>query len=180
MSDFWYNEYILPSGTSVYLTSRPDRFSTQDVKNNFTCKVNKSITARFLFTDDYSENVGGCSCTSFWYPWFPLGEPAIECVWAYLNLMNRFDNVWFKEGIWLHCDSSTMRAPTMLGLYLDLRYPDQAKDIVANKIKSNARDTDPLYYLDVALERNPKIKELIDTWKKDGYATAYKFVLGLK
>ena len=111
-----YFKYTLPSGRRVYLTNRPDMVTDQNEIVEFGNIADPKV--RFSFTDDFVlENT--LKAPFHWYPWFPKKNPSIESVYAFINLMaGIYTKGTLIESIWLHCDSSTMRAPAMFGLFL--------------------------------------------------------------
>ena len=77
--------------------------------------------------------------------------------------------------VWMHCDSSSMRAPTFFGLYLSAVYPEQAKRICDQVDLGDFEwHSRPDEYAKVSMERDPGVKALIDGWASTGVGAAYQ------
>jgi hypothetical protein len=136
-----------------------------------------------MFTDDYAEIPVHFipEIPTHWYCWIPGIEPAIETIWTALVLMHRFDKSEDKRPMWMHCDFSSMRAPTFFGLYLNAAYPDKVKEICdplreAEKELGNRMFGHPDVYAYTEMERNPTSKVLIERWQEGGPDKAHYFM----
>jgi hypothetical protein len=167
--NFRYCEYPLPSGNSVILTPRPDWFSLEAVKvmtEKFKPKV------RFQLTDDLVDYPEGP--VFHWYPWFPGRHVPVELVYPCLMLLNKYNKT--PGNIWMHCDFSSMRAPTFFGLFLHAVYPGQLDEICEpcwwTEDPEYNRHSDPRYYAKVSLRNDPNIKDFINAWVTGGEGMA--------
>jgi hypothetical protein len=172
--NFRYDRYILPNGRRVFLSNRPDVVIESQVLE-FIKK--ETPVVRYQFTDNWVDfNYGP---PKEWFLWVPGKNPTIESVYSFLHSMNNFDS---KEGldksIWLHCDSSSMRAPTFFGLYLSTYYPNEMKSIVdaAMPLKNMSR---PDEYVETEFKLDKEVKTLVELLKKSE-ADAYKFLVRRK
>ena len=171
----------MPNGTRVYLTQRPDRADADSVTAFLEDKV---PIVRFCFCDDYVEppKEEYNSTPWHWLPWVPGKNIPIENVFAFISMMSRY--IKEERPIWLHCDSSSMRAPTYFGLFLQAVYPNEVVDICDKMVVSDnseyeyAKYSCALAYSDVSLKQDPGIRELIDAWKSGGEKQAYDFYMG--
>ena len=179
-----YTTFTLPDNTIIYLTQRPDAAKGESV-NDFI--DSKKPDVRFCFCDDFvNVNLGrndGTPVPFHWLPWIPDKNIPIENVFAFLSLMENYSKQGYKI-IWLHCDSSTMRAPTFIGLYLLSKWPDQAKEIEKkvtgnndNEIEMRLKYSIPTEYAEISVERDPGIKGLVESWQKGGESEAYIYYM---
>jgi hypothetical protein len=172
----WF-EYVLPNGRKVFLTNRPDRIDDGSVE---TFILRERPIVRFMFTDDLVEPPPN-GPVWHWHPWVPGKGLPQEHVFAFLCEMMRYNEASdIAQAIWLHCDSSTMRAPTFFGCFLFAVYgEDKAKEIVSRVRYSPDRDLKmPLYespidYAQTSMNRDPGIRELISAWNIGGEREAY-------
>jgi len=176
-----YSQYRLPNGVLVFLTQRPDRAEASSVEE-FILK--KCPNTRFCFTDDFVKPMPHYDSVPWhWFPWVPNKNIPIENVFAFINVMHHC--VKFKRGsIWLHCDSSSMRAPTYFGLFLYALYPDKIEEI-CNNMTVNKGGLDLKYakyscakkYAEISIKSDPGIKELISAWQEGGLKDAYEYYM---
>jgi hypothetical protein len=179
---FRYFEYKLPNGRSVFLSNRPDVCDPNQIWK-FLGENNPKI--RFMFTDDYAVIPGKKEepeVNTHWYCWIPGRDPAIEDIWTALLLMSRFDKMEsIKYPMWMHCDSSTMRAPTFFGLYLNAVYPDKVKEI-CDPVRDWEKENGgrqwgwPDQYAEVEMRRNENTKNLIEYWQRGAETQAHYFM----
>ncbi len=171
--------YTLPNGRDVYLTQRPDSADADSVVN-FISSTRPLV--RFSFCDDFIIPPTGVAW--HWLPWVPGKDIPIENVFAFISMMDKYNQQVQKNPIWLHCDSSSMRAPTFFGLYLNAVYPSEMKEICKAMIVSlnfdlkyaNYSRADK--YADISLSRDPGVKELIKAWNDGGEGMAYRHYMG--
>lgn len=174
-SDFPYIEYRLLNNrqTKVYLTPRPDSFEKQKVSNFF---FTKNPSVRFVFTDDRCPHWADDYAPFHWYPWRSSRTLPIELVYPAISLLREM--VEKHNSIWLHCDSSSMRAPTFFGLFLKTMYSsNEIKDICANtKWTDDRRVSCPIEYSDVSLRLDgTELPKLIQVWKDEGATAAHSY-----
>lgn len=174
MITFRWTKYTLPNGREVFLTNRPDVIEDNSLNEWLECW---NPVVRFCFTDDYvipPANGPGWH----WLPWVPGKAIPIENVYAYICMMDRYQKA-DPGPIWLHCDSSTMRAPTYFGLFLHAIYPEKVQDIIATRQTSKATQhhSCPISYSETSFVKDPGVKELIELWSKDGEKAAYKLYM---
>jgi len=177
-----YSKYTLPNGRKIYLTQRPDVVTDQKEVYDFIQKEN--IKIRFQYTDnwvDFPEAV-----PSKWFLWIPGRSPTIESVYSStVTLMKYNDNNPIDFSIWMHCDSSSMRAPTYFGLFLHVAYPflvdqiSETLEVSDNYDYQYARYSLPNRYADVSLKQDKEVGILIELWKK-GDKEAYNFLMNCK
>lgn len=172
--DLRWTKYTLPDKRCVYLTQRPDRASETSIADFIEEKDPKM---RFCFTDDY---VAPPNYVPWhWLPWLPGNDIPIENVFAFISMMSRI-----KGNVWLHCDSSTMRAPTYFGLYLYTLHLEHTVQEIVNK-KETSPGFDKVYaefscakkYADICFELQPEIKSLIATWQGHGELAAHMVLM---
>lgn len=173
--DIRWTKYELRDGRDVYLTQRPDR---ANLKSVFEFIEDKDPSVRFCFTDDYV-NFTSTVTPWQWLPWLPQTDIPIENVFAFIAMMTRA-----RGNVWLHCDSSTMRAPTYFGLYLYAHHTEsEVQQIVDGKTTSPGFDK--VYaefscakkYADICFSMQPEIKSLIATWQGYGEVAAHEVLM---
>lgn len=187
-ADFRYFEYKLPNKRSVFLSNRPDWCNPQQVQRFLCAQSNeaKPIRIRFLFTDDYSEiypeKHWASDLPTHWYCWIPGLEPAIETIWTTLSLLSRYDKCPHYESIWMHCDFSSMRAPTFFGLYLNAVYPDKLEEI-CGPVRAWEKENGgrhwgwPDQYAETEMRRHATSRMLIQRWREGGEEAAHSFMV---
>lgn len=178
----WHN-YTLPNGRKVYLTVRPDEYCDKDEVARFIREKNPIM--RFQYTDDWiTPPKDGPDW--LWFNWIPNGEPTLESVFASTSSLYHINEETEDIGrsLWLHCDSSSMRAPTYFGLFLHAVYPDKV-DEISETYDAYPTDIDhyeykknsmPNRYAKITLESKKclEIKKHIEAWKSGGEAAAYE------
>ena len=179
MSPMRYSRYNLPNGRAVYLTQRPDRASGV---RGFIDKTNPGV--RFCFTDDLvkSPHVKPWSKIQWhWLPWVAGANIPVENVFAFISMFNHYnEELSLDQSIWLHCDSSSMRAPTYFGLALMALFPMCDESICEAMTVSENFDYDYAQhsradkYADISLERDPGIDKLVKAWQDGGEELAHK------
>jgi len=179
-----WSKYTLPNGRAVYLTQRPDRAEKSSVRDFI--KETKPLV-RFVFCDDLVKPLRHLKLVPWhWFPWVPLKNIPIENVFAFISSMNHYNlnQAPQKQSIWLHCDSSSMRAPTYFGLYLFAVYPGLVKEITDGMTVNPGGNYDyakiscAKSYADVAIKEEPGVKDLITAWNKGGEDYAYTHYMG--
>lgn len=185
-------KYTLPDGRPVYLTQRPDRVKDNSV-HEFIAE--KSPFIRFCFCDDYVEPPPH-GPEWHWFPWAIKRGLPIENLFAFLSIMtHKLDRQFLSSPVWLHCDSSTARAPTFFGCFLRATYGDEvAKDIVS-KVEFMPERYDPDYpraedgsflfenpftYSETAYRLDPGVKSLVESWRTGGEQLAREFYMSFK
>jgi hypothetical protein len=164
-----WTKYTLPNGRECYLTQRPD--STEDTSLAEFIEDKKPIV-RFQFTDDMVERPPN-DPPFHWYPMSPCKNFSLDCVFPFITLMDSYVNSKEKGAIWLHCDSSTMRAPTFFGLYLVCYFPVRTMMKICMKCEYSefsweyASISRADRYLRHSLLRDPGIKEFVQACKDD-------------
>jgi hypothetical protein len=178
--DMRWSKYTLPSGKVVLLTQRPDRANVSSV-NSFLTTWNPIV--RFCFCDDYVNPPTDLQW--FWLSWAPGRDIPIDNVFTFLSLMKQYEQS--SEGpIWLHCDSSSMRAPTFFGLFLNAFYKDQVTEICEGMTTSENLDMKYANYsradkyAEVSLNQDKGIKGLIESWQQGGEALAHSYYMNYK
>lgn len=170
-----YIKYELPNGVTFLLTPRPDRYTPLAVKQ-FKEQWNPKV--RFQFTDDITEYEDD---TPFhWYSWIPGKKLPTELVWTAVSLISKYAK---QHGvIWMHCDSSSMRAPTFFGHWLRAtQSPETAEDLVAKGEWTDGRQqSSPIYYSETSLKMDPGMKELIEVWQTAGEQAAWQHINKVK
>ena len=170
MSFRWWR-YTLPSKSAVFLTVRPDAYRASAAA--WVGKAGPSV--RFSFTDDLVEFPG---MEHHWYPWIPLKNLPVELVWGFLCTFSAIESKG-PTRLWLHCDSSSMRAPTFFGLYLLARWPNQAKEI-CDRCETNAPATllsRPDEYAALSIQQDPGVSDLVKAWNEGGMSAAHRKIL---
>jgi len=172
-----WTKYVLTNGRECYLTQRPDSAKPSSVQEFI---AEKKPIVRFQYTDDMVERPPN-DPPVHWYPWAPCLNIPLECVYASCTLLDHYVNSKEPGSIWLHCDSSTMRAPTFFGLYLVTHFP--VKTML--KICHNAEYSENSFefanrsradkYLRYSLRRDPGVKELVQAFQKEGNAGAHRY-----
>lgn len=171
MSDMRYSKYTLPNGREIYLTQRPDSASKWSVDKFIQ---EKKPIVRFQFTDDPVERPVS-DPPVHWYPWVPSENIPLDCVFPFMCLMDEYVNSDKEGSIWLHCDSSSMRAPTYFGIYLfstnnakSALKISKAMEVSDNSEYKYAAYSMPHRYLKFSLQRDPDVRAFVNAWKKDG------------
>ena len=176
---FRWTKYTLPNGREVFLTNRPDVIEDNSLSEWLE---KEEPLVRFSFTDDFVEPPK-FSPPWHWLPWVPGKDIVLENVFAFICMMDRYQKKAYAGPIWLHCDSSTMRAPTYFGLFLKAIYPDKAKEICDNFVSSSdvngmmGHYARPDAYADISFNSDPGISDLIKVWSQDGEKAAYKIYM---
>lgn len=175
----WW-KYELPTGRKVFLTVRPDCFHRHKV-DAFIHDEMPGI--RFSFTDDpvFLATVTNEWPPHHWYLWVPgVGFP-IENLFTFFCHMQRFtEQAPIHQAIWLHCDSSSMRAPTFFGLFLDAFYPGQAKEIVDKAVGNSERlMSRPDHYAETEYKcgKEGEARALVDAWAAGGWGDAHTWLM---
>lgn len=176
---FTHIKYRLPNGTSFILTSRPDAYEESQI-DAFIEEFKPTV--RFQITDDKMRRETASSVPFHWHSWFPGRRLPVEVAFQCLSLLNYYAHQCEKDTIirkiWMHCDSSTMRAPTFLGLFLNIHYKDSMEEII-EKSKYNCsyrRKSCPKYYADISMNLDPGIKDLVENWQQGGEEQAHNFI----
>lgn len=175
-----WTKYVLPNGREVYLTQRPDSAEPDSVQEFIR---DKKPIVRMQYTDDPVERPPN-DPPVHWYPWVPCGNIPVECVFASNVLLDQFANSPQEGSLWLHCDSSSMRAPTFFGLYLVSYYPVKTMLKICHKAEYSenswefASKSRSDKYLRYSLRSDPGIKELVKAFQKGGYHGGYNFYMG--
>lgn len=168
-------QYTLPNGRKVFLTNRPDSVQELDSIERFLQQHTPGV--RFMFTDDLVVPPAG-GPPWHWFPWVPCKNPPLENIFAFICQMDHFDRTTpTRQAAWLHCDSSTMRAPTYFGMYLHALFPGQVETIQSTvQINEGSYDhvSDITQYSAVEFKRQPKSLELIQAWNRGGVKAAYE------
>jgi hypothetical protein len=166
--------YTLCTGNKVYLTSRPDRYldkDSQTTRTLFYDEFHDTPDIRIYFTDDLIEGPE----YNVWVPWFVDDDkregdnPTLSSIATAVSLIKQYDVRGFRSSIWLHCDSSAMRAPTFFGLFLHAFYPDQTDEILKTRttnMSENYHWSSPKEYAKIDLERDPKVQVVLDQIKE--------------
>jgi hypothetical protein len=173
----WYR-YEIPGGRKVYLTVRPDRV---DPAKLLAWEQKHQPGLRLCFCDDYVLPSAAPQTPWHWLPWVPGQKVSVTTTFAALTLMSRFDaNTVEYRPLWLHCDSSSMRAPTFFGLYLQACHPSLVRAIDDSVVKWNDQDLPPMLaeYSELAMMRDPGIGDLITHWRQGGEQQAYAYYMG--
>lgn len=174
-----WTKYVLPNGRECYLTQRPDSAKPSSVQEFI---ADKKPIVRFQYTDDMVERPPN-DPPVHWYPWVPCRDIPLECVYASCVLINQYVNSKQPGSIWLHCDSSTMRAPTFFGLYLVTHFPVRQMIKICQKAEYSeysfefACKSRSDKYLRYSLEKDPGVKEFVQEWQKGGEHAAYTYYM---
>jgi hypothetical protein len=180
-----WSKYTLPNGREVCLTQRPDFVDVASLGKFL--RRSKPIV-RFCFCDDmvvFPEGIATDAVAYHWYPWFPSKNLPLECVFPFVTLMDRYVKSAEEGIIWLHCDSSSMRAPTYFGLYLATHFPDQLVEICEKMTVFPTEDYDYAQhsradkYLKISLDRDPGMADFVKWWEKDP-TLAWQYCMGHK
>ncbi len=177
-----WSKYILPKGRKVYLTQRPD---VAEVNSVGQFVLAKRPAVRFCFTDDIvPSHFTHAGIPWHWFPWVPGRNIPLENVFAFISSMDFYNkNRLSERSIWLHCDSSSMRAPTYFGLYLHAIYPDKVTEICEAMTTSEGFDLEYATYsradtyADRSLGTDPGVQDLIKAWNKGGEKAAHEFYM---
>lgn len=176
--DFRYFQYDLPNGNRVFLTNRPDVCKKEQVMS-FIETWNPDV--RFMFTDDSGPfDAVPVNIPTHWIPWVPGWDLRLENIFVFLSLMNHYNQT--QCTIWLHCDSSSMRAPTFFGLYLEAVYPTEVSEIVKplkdyEKEINQRRWGHPDEYAQTSFDLDSDTKELIMAWRNGGEKAAHTWIM---
>lgn len=172
ITNFPYIRYELPNGVTFLLTPRPDAYTPLGV-DIFIAKFNPKV--RFQFTDDIPDYKA--TTPVHWYPWIPGKQLPTELVWAAVNLIDQYAKT--PGVIWMHCDSSSMRAPTFFGHWLRAtQTPETAEYLVADAAWTDGRQqSSPIQYSETSLKMDPGMKELITAWQTGGSKAAYEQIM---
>ncbi len=145
-----------------------------------------SPSVRFCFTDDLvrMKTLGSYGAIPWhWFPWVPGKDIPIENVFAFISTFKNLDEVTgLNKSFWLHCDSSSMRAPTYFGLALHALFPNEMMSLCKEMATSEnswefAHESRADKYAKISLERDPGVKELIAAWQSGGEAAAYEYYM---
>lgn len=180
----WHN-YTLPNGRKAYLTCRPDLEGADESVAEFI--EEKKPGYRFQYTDDWLKWLPKNGPPWLWFNWIPCGEPTLESIFASTCALYHINNdLPLEQSLWLHCDSSSMRAPTYFGLFLHAIYPDQVDEIseTFESFPTNKRTWEykrhsmPNKYAGYTLKsddyRGVRVKDHIEAWQFGGETAAYK------
>lgn len=178
-SEMRWTKYTLPNGRVCYLTQRPDSADANSVQEFIK---DKKPIVRFQFTDDMVDRPPN-DPNFHWYPWSPCKNISIDCIFSFITLMNDYVNSKEEGSIWLHCDSSTMRAPTFFGLYLVCYLP--VRIMMKLCMKCEYSETSWQYasisradrYLRHSLVRDPEVKEFVQACQKDRVNGAHTYYM---
>lgn len=165
--------YTLPSGCKVFLTSRPDRFvrAGQTFTELFGEATGSKATIRLSFTDDYIK--GALGERHVWIPWFVDADkhegsnPTLAAIATAVTQIRHYESP--NAAIWLHCDSSSMRAPTFFGLFLNAYYYDQINAVlgtIVTNMPENYHWSSPKEYAQIDLDRDPKVMVVLSQIKE--------------
>jgi hypothetical protein len=173
--DFPYIKYDLPNGVTVLLTPRPDAYDPNKV-SDFVWTWNPKV--RFQFTDDLVKWEHDTVVVPFhWYPWMPGRRIPTELVWGAVSLIRQHAS---GHGvIWMHCDSSSMRAPTFFGHFLNSKYNKDMVEMIVSQGKwtDGRHHSSPIEYAETSMKLDPGVRELITVWKDKGEAFAHAEVM---
>lgn len=178
-----WSKYVLKNGRECYLTQRPDCAEPNSV-NEFIAETRPIV--RFQFTDDYV-NFPIFNPTTHWYPWVPGDNIPLECVYAFMCLMDRYVHSSSKGSIWLHCDSSSMRAPTYFGIYVFST--NSAREAIKISKAMTVSDNSELKYatysridkyVRYSLDQDRGVKEFVKAWKAEGEVGGHKLYMDTK
>lgn len=175
VSKYPYIKYELPNGVTFLLTPRPDAYTPLAVKN-FIKTWNPKV--RFQFTDDQPNCEG--DVPMHWYPWIPGKRLPTELVYAAVSLIDKYAQ---SHGvIWMHCDSSSMRAPTFFGHWLRATQSPETGDYLVQDAKwtDGRQQSSPVQYSEISLKMDPGMKELIEAWQGGGEKAAYNYIMKVK
>lgn len=176
-----WSRYTLPNGNKIYLTSRPDGYAKEgySFSSTFYLATGDHPHARIYFTDDLILDTVPTTTPSTWVPWFvdedkrESDNPTLSSIATAVSLIKSYDCHSTIYGgrniIWLHCDSSSMRAPTYFGLFLNAFYPDQI-NLIMSTLETNMSDdyqrSSPKRYAQIDLDRDPKVRVVLDQIKE--------------
>jgi hypothetical protein len=175
----WF-KYTLPSGRLVILTNRPDRVSNPSEVSAFINEHNPAC--RVYFCDDIVDPVWASKVPSHWYPWVPGRSLPAEHVYAALTVIDEYiGKTTDNRAIWLHCDSSTMRAPTFFGHWLRAHYADNVVEKIVAGVEYDPRREpglplyeNPIEYAQFSRDRDPRVADLVEAYRSGGNEAAYK------
>lgn len=172
--------YTLPNGREVYLTQRPDVATKKSV---IEFEKNKKPLIRFNFCDDF---VKPGKTPHHWLPWHPSKPISLENLFAFISMMNYFNNKNNSKPIWIHCDSSSMRAPTHFGLFLKAIYPKEEIQVCEGMRVSENNDFNYAshsradIYAKISIEKDTGVKEFIQAWKLGGEELAHQNMMRIR
>jgi hypothetical protein len=177
MCDLRWCKYLLPCGRRIYLTNRPDNADGGQVEE-FIRVVNPGV--RFQFTDDNFPRPKN-DPPYHWYVWFAEAKnPHIDVVYSAISMIGRCNKeLPASQALWMHCDSSSMRAPTFFGLFLYANYnPDIVKSICDGVTINKEREyiSRPDEYATVSFKLQPETKVLTDRWNNAGEWFAWRYL----
>ena len=155
--------YRLPNRHKIYLTSRPDSYAKEgeSFSSSFYLLTGDYPKLRLYFTDDLILDKAPTVTPSIWVPWFvdedkrESDNPTLSSIATAVSLIKSYE----CDTLWLHCDSSTMRAPTFFGLFLHTFYPDETDAILATRttnMPENHHWSSPKGYAQINIDRDPK------------------------
>lgn len=172
---FPYIKYELSNGVTFLLTPRPDAYTPLSVKA-FVETWNPKV--RFQFTDDIPDYES--TIPVHWYPWIPGKRLPTELVYAAVMLIAKEAST--HGVIWMHCDSSSMRAPTFFGHYLAAYHtPETAAYLVFDgKWTDGRQQSSPVEYSNTSMKLDPGMKDLILAWQGGGEKAAYDQIMKVK
>lgn len=178
MDMFTHRKFRFPNGSATILTSRPDSYDEDEVYK-FIDEFRPIV--RFQMTDDRMKKERAINIPYHWLTWFPGRKLPVEVAYLCISLLNSYIKTPGSV-LWLHCDSSTMRAPTFLGLYLMCYHKDTLEDIInQSKSSSSYRNKScPKYYAETSIVLDPGIKELILNWQEGGEEQAHNYLANLR
>lgn len=165
------------NGVTFLLTPRPDSYDEQAVEG-FVQTWRPRV--RFQLTDDSVEKYLGHAIPMHWYGWIPGKRIPTELVFNAVSLINYYADR--GATIWMHCDSSSMRAPTFFGHYLKTIMSDEqiiALESIA-KWTDGRQQSEPSYYSNTSIKMDPGMKELIEAWQTGGEKEAHTYITKVK
>lgn len=175
-----WSRYILPNGRKIFLTQRPDRLTYSMEAIEFIER--EKVGIRFQYTDDWVDFPD--IVPSKWFVWVPGKEPTIESVYSSIITLQKYNELLpIEQSFWMHCDSSSMRAPTYFGLFLHATYKEKVVEIsdtinvFPEKDFEYASHSRPDLYAGYTLGRNKEISDLIK-WFQKGEKYAYYYLMG--
>ena len=176
---FTYIKYTIPNKTKFILTSRPDSYD-DEVVNEFILEHKPCV--RFQLTDDPMKKERAGDIPFHWLSWFPARSIPLEIAYFNVSLLNHYaskcENDAITRTIWMHCDSSSMRAPTFLGLYLFCYWLKDIDSIISEATCTcdYRRKSCPKHYAETSMELDSGIKEMVNYWQSGGEDMAHNFI----
>lgn len=152
--------------TAIIVRNRP--YSLEPDANKFLDEDHAD--AYLSVTDTFTVGIPGKHLV--WCPWNEGQAPTKELIYACNKVLNFWVHYLKLDFIQVFCDAGSHRSPSIFGMYLLTFFPNEAEDIVKNRVGLNIRSqdktqSDPLEYAKKYLNKNPELWLLLKAMRED-------------